>query len=91
MSCYVDDTTTRLPSPAWPFHTSCHMTADTTAELVACARRLGLKDAWIQHAGRPTEHYDLTAGMRRKALAIGVIAENWRAAAMRIKTRERQP
>ena len=69
MSVYVDalidykKTIGRL-GPSW-----CHMTADTTAELMAMADRIGLPRAYVQHAGRATEHFDLTPSKR--ALAEG--------------------
>lgn len=51
----------------------CHMTADTRQELDAMARRIGLNTAWIQHEGRPSEHYDLIPSKR--ALAVGCGAQ----------------
>lgn len=56
-------------------HTSmwCHMTADSTAELLAFAARIGLKATWLQRAGLPGEHFDLTAGKRRQAVRLGAI------------------
>lgn len=55
---------------------SCHMQStlpgsEGTAELVTFARRIGLRPEWIQHAGRPTEHFDLTAGKRAAAVRAG--------------------
>lgn len=44
----------------------CHLSADTNAELEEFARRIGLREAWVQ-AG----HYDLTGGKRRLAVDAG--------------------
>lgn len=56
-----------------------HLTADTTNELHAFARQLGLRRAWVQHEGLATEHYAITETGRRLALRIGaqpVISES---------------
>lgn len=84
MTVYVDELFTTRPNKVWPFPQACHMTADTTRELVEFARRLGLQDRWIQHSGRPTEHFDLTAGMRAKAVALGAVEQTWREAGLRM-------
>jgi hypothetical protein len=55
-------------TPRWS-----HLMADTLAELAAFARRLGLNPAWIQHEGRPTEHYDVTDTVRTRALQLGAV------------------
>lgn len=52
----------------------CHMASDTgdRDELIAFARKLGLKDSWFQeHAFCP--HYDLTERKRIEAVAAGAI------------------
>lgn len=50
-----------------------HLMADTTAELVAFAKEVGLREEWIQHPGTHREHFDLTEGRRRVALAAGAV------------------
>jgi len=45
------------------------MLADTEAELHEMALRLKLKRSWYQSKSVP--HYDLTLGMRRKAIKAG--------------------
>src|SRR5690349_20952744 len=61
-----------------------HMTADSLDELHALARRLGLRRAWFQSGVNHTyPHYDLTEGMRRRAIALGAIPETWRDAGRR--------
>ena len=47
-----------------------HLTADTVEELHEFAvRKLGLKRSWFRDGRHP--HYDLTEGMRYKALRLG--------------------
>lgn len=54
-------------------HLWCHLIADTDAELRGFALLLGLRPSWLQNAGTPTAHYDLTPGRRRAAVAAGAI------------------
>lgn len=69
MGVYVDE----IRSWWWalpPFHRgSCHLTADTEAELHELAERIGLRRVWFQPKSRP--HYDLTPYGRELALAAG--------------------
>ena len=53
----------------WRWERGCHLLADTDDELHAFSRRLGLKRRDV-HYGRRV-HYDLTAGKRDQALALG--------------------
>lgn len=87
MTVYVDELFTTRPNRVWKSDRACHMSADTHDELVAFARSIGLKDEWIQHAGRPTEHYDLTEFMRKRAVTMGAIEEGWRESARRFSSR----
>lgn len=66
MAVYVD-------KAANPFGrmVTCHMLADTVAELHEFAARIGLKREWFQPASRP--HYDLSKAKRAEALAAGAI------------------
>ena len=51
-----------------------HMTADTIEELHAFAERLGLKRSYFQPGKNPAgllAHYDLSPGMRAKAVRMG--------------------
>lgn len=50
-----------------------HLMADDPAELRAFAARLGLHRSWIQKAGTPLEHFDVTAGKRHQAIALGAV------------------
>lgn len=69
MSVYVDEIR-QWPTPIRCFRTgSCHLTADTDAELHAFARRLRLKAEWFQPKSVP--HYDLTPEKRARAVSLG--------------------
>jgi hypothetical protein len=70
MTVYVDDmmrtaTVGRLRA-RWS-----HMLADTHEELIAMARKIGLRPEWIQHEGTHREHFDLTEQRRTRAIALG--------------------
>lgn len=68
MAVYVDD----LMNWGWRYGRSCHLTADTLAELHDFADRLGLKRIWYQpSASMP--HYDLTEGKRARAVSLGAV------------------
>jgi len=70
MSVYVDNLRPCQPKRVWRWCTSCHLIADSPVELHEFAARLGLQRSWFQAFGR-LPHYDLTAGKRRRALALG--------------------
>lgn len=72
MTVYVDDyrhtaTVGRLTG-RWS-----HLLADDRAELDAFAARIGLRPAWIQRAGTPREHYDVTDRLRDLAIRLGAV------------------
>ncbi|MGL5825002.1 MAG: DUF4031 domain-containing protein [Nocardioides sp.] len=50
-----------------------HLMADDSDELRVFAARLGLRRSWIQKAGTPLEHFDITAGKRHQAIALGAV------------------
>jgi hypothetical protein len=59
---------------------SCHLTyraPSTEEDLHAFAAKLGLRRSWFQRH-RVADHYDLTAGKREKALALGAVFETGR-------------
>lgn len=59
MTVYVDNAFIRASVRSGPLtHSSrwCHMTADTTEELVAMAVSIGLQAKYIQHPGTWKEH-----------------------------------
>lgn len=49
------------------------MLADTTAELLAMADRIGVARRWIQKAGTHHEHFDIAKGKRALAVQLGAI------------------
>ena len=67
MAVYVDDELIDWQGRQW-----CHMVADTLPELHEFANKLGLKPAWFQSQSK-YPHYDVTVGMRNKALRYGAI------------------
>jgi hypothetical protein len=50
-----------------------HMIADTHWELLEMADKIGVNRKWIQQAGNFGEHFDISIGMRVKAVAAGAI------------------
>ncbi len=55
---------------------SCHMCSDIagaegTAELVAFARRIGMREEWLQKPGTRHEHFDVFGKRRDRAVALG--------------------
>ncbi len=85
MSVYVDELfNTAGMSEKWRFKQSCHMPADTEAELHAMAAKLGLKREWCQYPDNPIRrHYDLTASKRALALKHSAVPLTWREMAQR--------
>jgi hypothetical protein len=71
MGVYVDRMFPTEPSGRWPYAEACHLFADRPGELRVFARRLGLHRSWFQDR-RGFPHYDLTRGMRERALRMGV-------------------
>ena len=70
MGVYVDQLFKTPKSTQWPYQQACHLVADTLEELHDFAvNKLGMRRSWFQD-GR-LAHYDLTANMRKKALARG--------------------
>jgi Protein of unknown function (DUF4031) len=83
MTVYVDDMNLRADVPSgdhvvrgrWS-----HLYADTEEELRAFAKRLGLRDSWIQHPGEAGVHFDVTSSVRQRAIRQGAQAVTWREA-----------
>lgn len=71
MSVYVDDMFRPAQIQGRPAKWS-HLFADSTAELLDFARRLGLRPEWLQHAGTHREHFDVTITKRTEAIQLGV-------------------
>lgn len=68
MVVYVDD----MKAPFRRMVMS-HMMADSSAELMAMADRLGLQRAWLQKAGTYLEHYDVSTSKRAAAVRAGAV------------------
>lgn len=73
MSVYVDDM--RAPFGRLIM---CHMVADTSAELLEMARKIGVQIKWIQYPGTAREHFDIALSKRSLAVAAGAIEITWR-------------
>jgi hypothetical protein len=72
VSVYVDQLSPTIRSAKWRHNKACHLYADDVKELHAFAVLIGQKPWWFQNRpGFP--HYDLTAGMRSRALLRGAI------------------
>ncbi len=72
MAIYVDPLQAVLRNANWRWPKACHMIADTLTELQRFAEQLGLKRSWFQGPPRHSiPHYDLTPGMRAKAVRMG--------------------
>lgn len=67
MAVYVDG----LRDYGWRHGPSCHLIADSVAELIEFAESMGLQREWFQ--AKSTPHFDLTAGGRDAAVALGAI------------------
>lgn len=76
MAVYVDNAFDVLPVLA-KWKGGGHLQADTDEELHVFAASIGLRRSWFQEPdGRPWHnHYDLTAGKKRQAIAKGAIEE----------------
>lgn len=66
MPVYVDDMKARFGRM-----TMCHMIADSTTELLAMARIIGVNAKWIQDQGSYREHFDVCMSKRKLAVAAG--------------------
>lgn len=68
MSVYVDDMRARHGRLIM-----CHMTADTTAELLGMAAAIKVDQKWVQHFGESKEHFDICLTKRAEAVLRGAI------------------
>ena len=66
MTVYVDDMRARFGRMIM-----CHMFADTTAELLSMADRIGVSRRWLQHADTHREHFDIALSKRALAIEAG--------------------
>jgi hypothetical protein len=89
MTVYVDNS--RIPAKVGRYQSRwSHLFADTQQELHAFADRIGLHRAWFQDAPR-TWHYDVTEGMRAKAIHAGAVPVTWRDSVRIIRERDGLP
>lgn len=68
MSVYVDN----MNAPFGQM-TMCHMIADTTEELLAMAKKIGVQKKWIQNKGTKQEHFDICLSKKKLAIKHGAI------------------
>lgn len=62
-----------------------HMIADTHEELMDIAAKIGLQSRWIQKAGTPQEHFDVSLSAKRKAVENGAVQITMRELAIKIR------
>lgn len=68
MAVFVDD----MKAP-YGRMVMCHMGADTTAELLAMADKIGVARKWLQCAGTWREHFDIALSKRGAAVSAGAL------------------
>jgi hypothetical protein len=66
---YIDPLSPCMKNNNWRWNKSCHMFADTEKELIEFARKLKLRDSWIQR--KRFVHYDLNESKRELAVFLG--------------------
>lgn len=64
-----------------------HMMADTEADLLEMADRIGIARRWLQCAGqgRSRVHFDVSLGMRAKAIEAGAVPVTMRELGMKCR------
>lgn len=84
MSVYVD-------TPLYNFGrmVMCHMIADTKAELLAMAARMGVAGKWIQYPDTAREHFDICKSKRQLAVSYGAVEVSPRTLAAMLRERRR--
>jgi hypothetical protein len=86
VTVYVDPATAWGKSDRWSHERSCHMVADSEAELDALAAQIGLKPEWKQEGVMP--HYDLTASKRKLAVEAGAVEVTFREFVTKLRGKE---
>ncbi len=84
MTVYVDDM--RAPFGRMVM---CHMIADTSDELHAMARSIGVRRKWCQREGTSKEHYDICLLKRKMAVKSGAAEITWKQAGKMVRERAR--
>jgi hypothetical protein len=82
MTVYVDDM-----RAAYGRLVMCHMIADSEAELIAMADRIGVRRKWHQHPGTPRSHFDICLTKRALAVQAGAVEITWRQTALMCRAR----
>ncbi len=72
MTVYVDDMRAHFGRMIM-----CHMIADTSDELHAMARSIGVRRKWCQGERTSREHYDICLGKRKVAVECGAVEITW--------------
>ena len=86
MAVYIDNANIRYGRMVMS-----HMIADSTIELLSMADLIGLKREWIQNAGTPKEHFDVSVSRRRFAIRMGAVPITQRRLAQMIAERRSAP
>lgn len=73
MSVYVDDMEAEFGRMKM-----CHMIADSSIELIAMAKKIGVAEKWIQYPNTPREHFDICLSKKNLAISFGAIAISWK-------------
>ena len=68
MSVYVDDAKNRYGKMLM-----CHLMADSTAQLLSMARKIGVNEKWLQNRGSIREHFDICQAKRKLAVSHGAV------------------
>ena len=82
MTVYVDDMRANYGRMVM-----CHMLADSDAELIAMADRIGVARRWHQYAGTHASHFDIALSKRALAVAEGAVEITWRQAGAIVRAR----
>lgn len=84
MPVYVDD----MEAPFGRMLMS-HMIADTSAELLAMADKIGVARKWIQYPDTAREHFDIAQSKKAMAIKFGAVPVTWRqVGAMELRRRK---
>ena len=82
MTVYVDDM-----RAAFGRMVMCHMTADSSEELLAMADAIGVQRKWLQHPGKWKEHFDIALSKRALAVKAGAMEITWRESVVKARAR----
>lgn len=72
MSVYVDDMY-KISLGQFGRMKMSHLVADSTNELLEFVDKIGAQRKWIQDAGKPTEHFDISKAKRDLAIKTGAV------------------